>query len=96
MKATLAVVFALFAALNVYALVSSGMSGLVAAMTQGNAWNTVFGIDLVISLGLVLAWLWQDARKHGRSPLPYFLITAFTGSIGPLLYLLGRPAGQSK
>lgn len=96
MKAILGVVFALFAALNVYALVASGMSGLVAAMTGGNAWNTVFGVDLVISLGLVLTWLWRDAREHGRSPLPYLLVTLFTGSIGPLLYLLGRPAGDTK
>lgn len=96
MKAILGVVFALFAALNVYALFTAGVSGFIAALTGGNAWNTVLGMDLLISLGLVLTWLWRDAREHGRSPLPYVLVTVLTGSIGPLLYLLGRPAGDSK
>ncbi|GAP35991.1 DUF2834 domain-containing protein [Piscinibacter sakaiensis] len=48
--------------------------------------------DLAIALGLVLAWLWQDARQRGRSPWPWVIATLLLGSFGPLLYLLLRPA----
>jgi hypothetical protein len=96
MKSILGVVFALFAALNVYALWASGFSGLLEAITQGNAWNKVLGVDLMISLGLVLTWLWRDARARGGSPLPYVVLTALTGSIGPLLYLLRRPESAAR
>jgi hypothetical protein len=96
MKAILGVVFAVFAALNVYALYAAGISGFVTALTSGNAWNTVLGVDLLISLGLVLTWLWRDARARGSSPLPYALLTVLTGSIGPLLYLLRRPSSAAE
>lgn len=84
-------VFILFAALNVYAFEADGLKGLWDAVTTGSAWQKVLGVDLVISLSLVLSWLWRDARAHGRSPLPYVVATALTGSLGPLWYLLRRP-----
>lgn len=90
MKSIVGVVFALFAALNLYALSAASMQDLVAVVTQGNLWHTVFKFDLAIALGVILTWLWRDAKAHGRSPLPYVIITMFTGSIGPLLYLLRR------
>ena len=51
--------------------------------------------DLLIALSLVSVWIWQDARAHDTSPWPYLIITALTGSIGPLLYLLRRPADSA-
>ena len=96
MKTIVGVVFAAFALLNVYALWAAGLSGLVEQLTHGNAWFTVLGMDLVISLGLVATWLVRDARARGVSPLPYLAVTVFTGSIGPLLYLLRRPASAAR
>ncbi|MFO0576299.1 MAG: DUF2834 domain-containing protein [Polyangia bacterium] len=92
MRAVIGGVFVLFAALNVYAFEAEGLKGLWQALTLSNAWQKVLCVDLVISLSLVLTWLWRDARAHGRSPLPYVFVTLLTGSIGPLWYLLRRPA----
>jgi hypothetical protein len=96
MRAIVGGIFVLFAALNLYALGVDGIKGLGEALVAGNAWNRVLGVDLLIALGLVLTWLWRDAREHGRSPLPYVLVTMFTGSLGPLLYLLRRPSPASE
>jgi hypothetical protein len=96
MRAIVGGIFVVFAALNIYALGADGLKGLVEAVTHGNAWNLVLGVDLLISLGLVLTWLWRDAREHGRSPLPYVFVTMLTGSLGPLLYLLRRPSPASE
>lgn len=92
MKAIVGVVFAIFVSIHLYALETAGISGLVTALTQGNAWHLLIGVDLLIALGLVSTWLWRDARSRGSSPLLYLLITAVGGSLGPLLYLLGRPS----
>lgn len=45
-------------------------------------------VDLVIALGLFLAWMWKDAKAAGRNPWPWLLLTLATGSIGALVYLL--------
>jgi hypothetical protein len=95
MRAVIGGVFILFAALNLYAFEAAGIKGLWDELTPSNAWQMVLGVDLVIALSLVLTWLWRDARAHGRSPLPYVLVTALTGSLGPLLYLLRRPASTT-
>ncbi len=47
-------------------------------------------IDLVIEIGLVLTWLWRDARATGRQPWPWVVFTLTCGSFGPLVYLLTR------
>lgn len=96
MKTIVGVIFAVFALLNVYALWAAGPSGLLEQLTHGNAWFMVLGMDLLISLGLVATWLVRDARARGVSPLPYLVMTFFTGSIGPLLYLLRRPSSVAR
>jgi hypothetical protein len=96
MKAIVGVVLVLFAALNLYALSTASLHDLIATVTQGNAWHTVFMVDLAIALGVILTWLWRDARSRGSSPLPYVIITMFTGSIGPLLYLLRRKEASAE
>ncbi len=55
------------------------------------AWQTL--VDIIIALGLVLAWMWRDARRSGRAFWPWVPVTLLLGSLGPLLYLLRRPAG---
>lgn len=44
--------------------------------------------DLVISLSLILVWIWRDAKKNDRNPLPWIILTMATGVIGPLIYLI--------
>ncbi|MGZ7457459.1 DUF2834 domain-containing protein [Pseudomonas sp. Ma2-10] len=50
-------------------------------------------IDLYLLATLAGIWMYNDARKRGRSGwavIPYLLITAIFVSIGPLLYLVVR------
>lgn len=47
-------------------------------------------VDLVLALGMVMAWMWTDARKHGLNVAPYLLATLVVGSLGPLAYLIRR------
>ena len=90
-KPLLALVLISFTALSLYALYAAGLEGLVAAVTTNPiAWT--LATDLVIALGLVLVWMVRDARTRGVSVLPYVLLTLGLGSVGPLLYLLRRPA----
>jgi hypothetical protein len=78
----------LFVGLNVWAAVASGWEGLTRFLAEAGPWGAVLVTDLLISLGLVLTWLWRDARRRGVSPLPYLLTTLATGSVGPLVYLI--------
>jgi hypothetical protein len=45
-------------------------------------------VDLIIALGLFLAWMWRDAARSARNPWPWLALTLVAGSFGPLLYLL--------
>ena len=45
--------------------------------------------DLLIALGLIMVWMWQDARRSDRAVWLWLLLTLATGSFGPPLYLLG-------
>jgi hypothetical protein len=82
-------VLANFTALTAWAIWTHGYVGfLQAALT--NLPSIQVGIDLVIALSLVTIWMWRDARERGVSPIPYLLLTATLGSIGPLLYLFTR------
>ncbi|MHC8354347.1 DUF2834 domain-containing protein [Pseudomonas sp. LB3P81] len=47
-------------------------------------------IDLYLLATLAGVWMYRDARKRGRSVVPYLVITAVFVSIGPLLYLVVR------
>ncbi|MEM8563690.1 MAG: DUF2834 domain-containing protein [Pseudomonadota bacterium] len=64
-----------------------GYVGIFDYQRHSSAGWQVFA-DLVIALLLVLTWLIADARRNGRNPWPWVLITLFTGSFGPLLYLI--------
>lgn len=76
---------------TVPALWRDGYFGIVAVGLQSFAGAQVF-TDLIVMLVLILVWLWHDARKVGRSPWPWIVVTLVLGGFGPLLYLLTRPA----
>lgn len=89
----LGIVLADFAALNAYVVYRYGYVGLF-EQAFANAATTAVFVDLTIALGLVMAWMWQDARDRGWSVAPYLLLTGLLGSIGPLVYLIRREAGE--
>jgi uncharacterized protein DUF2834 len=85
----LAVVLADFTAIVGYALFQYGYVGIFAQMFA-NAATVAAATDLTIALAMVAVWMWQDARRHDISPIPYLVLTAALGSAGPLLYLIRR------
>jgi hypothetical protein len=87
----LSVVLAAFSALSAYAVAQVGYVGVFQLALANVATTTAF-VDLGIALSLVLAWMWRDARERGASFLPYAILTAAAGSVGPLLYLIVREA----
>jgi hypothetical protein len=78
-----------FGALSVRALLDHGYWGILAPHFRSFGAAQVLA-DLVISLVLILVWLWRDARATGRNPWPWLVVTLTAGSFGPLLYLLTR------
>lgn len=95
-KRTLAIVILIpFTLLTVYAVVQVGYIGIFDYHRHSPAGWQVFA-DLVIALLLVLSWLVPEARKAGRNPWPWVVVTLFLGSFGPLFYLVfgDRAANQ--
>ena len=86
-----------FSALTAVALWQHGYWGIFAPLLQSTAGAQVL-VDLVIALGLVMVWMWRDARAQGRVVWPWLLLTLVAGSFGPLGYLLSRgsPTGGSR
>ena len=86
-KRTLAIILLVpFSILSVYAVLEVGYVGIFDYHRHSPAGWQVFA-DLVVALILVLSWMLPDAKKRGRNPIPWVVITLFLGSIGPLLYL---------
>lgn len=85
----LAVVLADFAALTAYVTAQYGIVGLYETLFANWA-TTLAMVDLVIALAMIVAWMWQDARRRGVNPVPYAVLTLGFGSVGPLLYLIRR------
>jgi hypothetical protein len=85
----LLLVLADFSALSAYAVYQYGFVGVFELALANVATVTLFA-DLVISLSLIAVWMVQDARSRGTAYVPYLVIMALAGSIGPLLYLIRR------
>lgn len=79
----------LFGALTAIALWHHGYWGIVAPHFKTFGAGQVLA-DLVISLTLILVWMWRDAKATGRNIWPWIVMTLVLGSFGPLLYLLTR------
>lgn len=83
----LVLVTAAFGVFSAYVLIEIGYLGLwESAFTSIGTTQII--LDLVIVCSLAAVWIVSDARKTGRNPWPYVLVTLTAGSFGPLLYLL--------
>jgi hypothetical protein len=91
MKHIAALALVAFAALNVYVMATSGLAGFGAFLEDLNGWSVLLITDLCIALTLVSSWMVRDAKAQNMAVVPYLLLTVFTGSIGPLAYLVRRP-----
>jgi hypothetical protein len=89
-----AVVLAAFLAETAYVVAQMGYVGFFEA-ANANPATRLMMLDLVITLSLIAVWMVLDARRAGRTALPYLLVTAGFGAAGPLLYLLRRPGAAS-
>jgi hypothetical protein len=89
MKSLLLVVLLAFSLLTGVAVLNHGVWGIFEPLVTTWSGAQVLA-DLVIALSLFLAWMWRDAKRSGRNPWPWFLLTLAAGSFGPLLYMLTR------
>ena len=91
MHRLLILITAAFALFTAAILSHTGLIGFYRALGASVAtWQVL--ADISIALGLVLTWMWHDARATGRRFWPWVVATLVLGSFGPLLYLIGRPA----
>lgn len=84
-----------FLALTTWVLAHGGFVGFYREALSSPA-TLLMGLDLVIALGLALAWMREDARATGTPFVPYLLVTLAIGVAGPLLYLLHREARRGR
>ena len=91
LKTVLVFVLIPFGALTAAALWQVGYWGLFTPhFVNYGTWQVL--VDLIIAVGLAMVWMWLDAKKIGRNPWPWLLLSLVAGSFGPLLYLFTRPA----
>jgi len=84
-----------FTILSIYATYKVGYIGIFDYHRHSPAGWQVF-TDLVIACVLLFVWIFPEAKRYGRNPWPYLVITCFLGSFGPLLYLLLTPRNKSE
>ncbi len=91
-KTLLIVVLIVFSALSAYTLVHYG--GLIQWLlfyTRDPASWQIFA-DLVITMCLLLVFMYRDAEATGRSFWPWAIFSLTCGSFGPLLYFITAKA----
>ena len=74
-------------------MLEHGFIGIFLSPMQSWAATQIF-FDLLISLTLVLVWMWNDAKANGRNIWPWLIATLAVGSFGPLVYLLTRKSSS--
>lgn len=94
-RGLISITLILFGGLTAAALWYHGYWGILAPHFQSFGGAQVF-VDLVIALGLVMIWMWQDAKACDRNPWPWIIATLALGSFGPLIYLLTRQSVPEK
>lgn len=94
-KALLLFVLVDFSMLTAWALWSGGIQGILLTHTASpGGWQVMF--DLVISVGLICAWMVADARERGVAAWPWVVAALFLGSLSPLAYLLRRETSEPR
>ncbi len=94
-RLVLALVLIAFSALTAAAIHSAGgVVPMVREHLTGVVQWQIF-VDLVVAIGLFVAWLWHDAKRLGRHFWFWAVFSITCGSFGPLLYLLTRPSGKA-
>ncbi|MYE23062.1 MAG: hypothetical protein F4Y01_03825 [Gammaproteobacteria bacterium] len=77
-----------FLAWTLYALADEGVIAIWQEISR-SLWSNQIFIDLLIAVGVALAFLVPEARRLGMKPLPWVVATAATGCIA-LLAMLAR------
>jgi len=93
-RLALMLILAAFGAYSSYAMLQVGYLGIWQA-GFASAGSLQVLLDLVIACLLISSWMVIDARRNGRNPWPFVLVTLAAGSFGPLLYLLLAPRRQA-
>ncbi len=81
-----------FLILTGYTISQFGPVGWVAPLMD-NAATIQVTVDLVLALVVALGFVVKDAREKGVNPIPFVVLTLFSGSVGLLAYVaahLGR------
>lgn len=76
-----------FSVLSAYAVFQVGYIGILDYHRYSPAGWQVFA-DLVIACLLCVSWMIAEAKRNGRNPWPFVVVTLFLGSFGPLLYII--------
>lgn len=80
-----------FSALTAEIILSEGYTGWIRIALENRSAGILL-VDLTIALGLAVVWMIRDARQRRATVWPFALLTLLLGSIGPLAYLVLRPA----
>lgn len=89
LKPILALVFLLFGAFSLWALVEIGFVGIWKS-GFANLGSAQITVDLIVACSLLVGFIARDCRAQGRPWWPWAALTLALGSFGPLAYLLWR------
>jgi|JI7StandDraft_1071085.scaffolds.fasta_scaffold325851_1 hypothetical protein len=78
-----------FSALTAWCFIRPDLLDIALEMIK-NPVGLQVSADLIVSMSILLGFIWKDARKRGISPLPYVLFGLTCGSFSPLLYMIHR------
>ena len=78
-----------FTVATAFAIYRHGYTAFISYALVNEATQLLF-VDLALSLTLVAVWMVRDARTRKSVYLPFLALALFFGSVGPLLYLVGR------
>ena len=89
LKPILALVFLLFGAFSLWALVEIGFVGIWQS-GFANLGSAQITVDLIVACSLLVGFIARDCNAQGRPWWPWAALTLALGSFGPLAYLLWR------
>lgn len=84
-----------FAALNVWALASAGLGGIVDYLASLGPIGILATVDLLLALLVSLVFVLRDGRTRGIDARPFVVLTLISGSVGLLAYLARHDVGPT-